>query len=238
MAKSWAPRQLALVPDQAAADVARRGRPRPGAEADPRVSPARVRRRGALAADRARPRRRRQRVPAAGRRLRRELRGLLRQQHQGEAARHPADGDRAHLLARRAGREGRPHRRPVRQAALVATTSGSATRICRRSAATSSTTSPPPRPRACPPRPARTGVPPVGVDAEPAAGVHEGRLRRPRPGPRLDPGVRRVEPGRPAVRPAGIRDRPCPAFHAGHAAWTPSRTTPSARSTCGPATRR
>ena len=35
------------------------------------------------------------------------------------------------------------------------------------------------------------GLPPGRVDAEPAARVHEGRLRRPRPGPRLDAGVRR-----------------------------------------------
>ena len=35
------------------------------------------------------------------------------------------------------------------------------------------------------------GLPPGRVDAQPAAGVHEGRLRRSRPGARLDAGVRR-----------------------------------------------
>ena len=47
----------------------------------------------------------------------------------------------------RAGREGRPHRRPVRQAAVGAHRDASTASSCRRSAATSSTTSrPPPRP--------------------------------------------------------------------------------------------
>ena len=34
-------------------------------------------------------------------------------------------------------------------------------------------------------------LPPVGVHAEPRAGVHQGRLRRPEPGARVEPGVRR-----------------------------------------------
>ena len=37
------------------------------------------------------------------------------------------------------------------------------------------------------------GLQPVGVDAQPAARVHEGRLRRPDPGAPLEPGVRRLE---------------------------------------------
>ena len=64
------------------------------------------------------------------------------------------------------------------------------------------------------PRPARAGVPPVGVDAEPGPGVHQGRLRRPRPGARLDPGVRRVEPRGPALRAGRERDRAGAALHA------------------------
>ena len=69
-----------------------------------------------------------------------------------------------------------PARRPPR----CATASS-----CRRSAATSSTTSRS-RPRPASPDPARLldGLPPVGGDAEPAAGVHQGRLRRPLQGPR------------------------------------------------------
>ena len=48
------------------------------------------------------------------------------------------------------------------------------------------------------------------------ARLHQGWLRRPRPGPRLDAGVRGVQPGRAAVRPVGARDRPRPAVHARH----------------------
>ena len=63
--------------------------------------------------------------PAARRGLRRELHRSERQQHQRQQhprlpARVPADGGGAHLRRLGAGGEGRPHRRPVRQAALVA----------------------------------------------------------------------------------------------------------------------
>ena len=60
-------------------------------------------------------------LPAPGRRLRRVLRRLLGRRHPRQAQGHPADGRRAHLLRRRAGGEGRPHRRPVRQAPLAPT---------------------------------------------------------------------------------------------------------------------
>ena len=88
------------------------------------------------------------------------------------------------------------------------------------------------------PRAARAGVPPVGVDAEPAAGLHQGRLRRPRPGPRLDAGVRR----RPAPRVSATSSSPprstgrCASC--GPAASTPRPTTACTRSTSTPATRR
>ena len=142
--------------------------------------------------------RRRQRVPAPGRRLRRELRGVLRRQHPGEAARHPADGGRAHVLAGRAGREGRAHRRPVRQAPVVSPTErvGDVDLPSFRGHIVNGP-APDRRGPGARPRPPRAGVPPVGVDAEPAAGVHQGRVRRPRPRPRLDPGVRRVQPRGP-----------------------------------------
>ena len=65
------------------------------------------------------------------------------------------------------------------------------------------------------PRAAAAGVPPVGVDAEPAPGVREGRLRRPVSRARVEPGVRRLQPGGPALRAPGRRDRPGPAVHAG-----------------------
>ena len=69
-------------------------------------------------------------------------------------------------------------------------------------------------------RPAAPGVPPVGVDAEPAAGLREGRLRRPEPGPPVEPGVRGLEPGGPALRAPRRRDRPGPAVHAAPAGST------------------
>ena len=94
-------------------------------EAARELSAAGVCRRGAQPQGAARPRRDGRGFPAAGRRLRRELHRSERQQHQRQQhprlpARVPADGGGADLCRRRAGGEGRPHRRPVRQAALVA----------------------------------------------------------------------------------------------------------------------
>ena len=60
----------------------------------------------------------------------RVVRDVLGRQHPGEAARHPADGRGAHLLPRRPRGEGRAHRRPVRQAPLVAHRARSATSSC------------------------------------------------------------------------------------------------------------
>ena len=200
---------------RSAAEVARRRRPRAFAEADLVDATAGVRRRGPFAAGRTRPGRRRQRIPAAGRRLRRELRRLLRRHHPGEAAGHPADGDHPHVLGRRADREGRSHRRSVRQASVVRHGTDRRHRD-------------PVVPRTHRQRPdriggrthpepgaARAGVPPVGVDPQPAAGLHQGRLRRPVTRPRVDPGVRVVEPRGSAVRAARRRDRPGARVHAG-----------------------
>ncbi len=64
------------------------------------------------------PRRQGRGLPAAGRRLRRVLRRHERRHHPRQAQGHPPDGRRAHVLRRRAGGEGRPHRRSVRQAPL------------------------------------------------------------------------------------------------------------------------
>ena len=58
-------------------------------------------------------------VPAAGRRLRRVVRGVLGGLDPRAAQGHPADGGGADLLRRRADREGRPHRGAVREAALL-----------------------------------------------------------------------------------------------------------------------
>jgi 3-deoxy-7-phosphoheptulonate synthase len=59
----------------------------------------------------------RARVPAAGRRLRRDLRQRDRRQHPQRAARAALDGGRAAVRGAGARGEGRTHRRPVRQAA-------------------------------------------------------------------------------------------------------------------------
>ena len=69
---------------------------------------------------RAGARRRRRGFPAAGRRLRRKLRRARRQQYPRFLPRVPADGGGADLAGGVAGGEGRPHRRAVRQAALLA----------------------------------------------------------------------------------------------------------------------
>ena len=238
--QAWTPSSWQHLPADAAAGLAGRRPSSTGALKTRRgvsrrscspARPGRCRRRSAAG-------RRRQRVPAPGRRLRRELRGVLRRQHPGEAARHPPDGGRADVLDGRAGREGRPHRRPVRQAPLEPDRAGrrrrpavvprphrQRRRLRRR------------RPHARP-RPARPGVPPVGVDAEPAAGLHQGRVRRPHPGPRVEPGVRRRRAPRAAATsgwPARSTGR---CGSCGPAASTPSPTPTSARSTSTPATRR
>ena len=63
------------------------------------------------------------------------------------------------------------------------------------------------------PQPAGRRLPPVDGGAEPAAGLHQGRVRRPGPGPRLEPGVRRRQPRRPDLRSDRQRDRPGLAVH-------------------------
>ena len=98
--------------------------------------------------------------------------------------------------AGRAGGEGRPHRRPVRQAPL-----GRHRDRRRRRAAVV------PRPHGQRHRvhdAARTPDPSASSPAyhqsaatlNLAARLHQGRLRRPVPGPRVEPGVRRLEPAR------------------------------------------
>ena len=59
-------------------------------------------------------------LPVAGRRLRREFCRARRQQHPRLLPRVVADGGGDDLCRRAAGGEGRPHRGPVRQAALIA----------------------------------------------------------------------------------------------------------------------
>ena len=129
-------------------------------------------------------------LPAAGRRLRRELRRVHRQQHPRHLPRAAADGGRADLRRRRAGGEGRPHGRPVRQAALVqrredrrrraavlSRRQRQRLRVHRRGAHARS-------------RAHGAGLQPVGRDAQPAARLRPGRLRRPARGPPLEPRLR------------------------------------------------
>ena len=185
---------MARAPRRSAAGLARRRRLGARPQADRRLPASGLRRRGPQPDHGPWPRRRRPRLPAPSRRLRRELRHVLRHQHPGEAARHPPDGRDPDLFTGRARREGRAHRRPVRQAPLLPY------REDRRPRAADV-----PRPhrqrpdpdagRSHPgPRAPRAGLPPVGVDAEPATGLQQGRFRRPLPRARVDAGVRRHEP--------------------------------------------
>ena len=90
--------------------------------------------------------------------------------------------------------------------------------------------------RACPTRPAGARLPPVRGDAQPAARVHEGRLRRPDPGARLEPGVRRlVAEGRRYEALAGEIERALRFMAACGIDLTRAGT--STRSTSGRATR-
>ena len=72
---------------------------------------------GGQAARPAGRRRQRARLPAAGRRLRRDLRRQHRAAHPGDDPHPPADGDRADLRRVAAGGQGRAYRGAVRQAA-------------------------------------------------------------------------------------------------------------------------
>ncbi len=119
-------------------------------------------------------------LPAAGRRLRRELQGIPRRQHPRHLPPDPADGGGADLRRRQAGGEGGPHRRPVRQAALGADRDDRRRRPCRPIGATTSTAWSS-RPRIAIPDPERLlqRLRPVGRDAEPAARLRQRRLCRP-----------------------------------------------------------
>ena len=78
-------------------------------------------------------------LPAAGRRLRRDVRRRDGRERPRQAPGAAADGGRAHVRRLGAGREGRPDRRPVRQAALAATSRPARASRCRPTAATPST---------------------------------------------------------------------------------------------------
>ena len=113
--ESWRGKPIVQVPQYP--DAAQACRHRGAACVVPAAG---VCRRGAQPEEVARARRGRRCFPAAGRRLRRELRGPQRELDPRLLPRVPADVGGAHLRGVLAGGEGRPHRRPVRQAALLA----------------------------------------------------------------------------------------------------------------------
>ena len=187
----------------------------------------------------ARARRRGEGVPAAGRRLRRVVQRVLGRRHPRQAQDHPADVGRAHLRRRRPDGEGRSDRRPVRQAEVrpvgdpwrrevLPSFRGDMVNDLAFEAAAR---------RPDPGSPAAR-LPPVRVDAEPAARVHQGWLRRSHPGARVEPGVRDREPGRSALRGRRGRDRAGPALHGGVRDRPRQGARSSTRSTATPPTRR
>ena len=154
-------------------------------------------------------------LPAHGRRLRRDLRRRDRRQRPQQAARAAADGRRADLRRVGAGREGRPDRRPVRQAPLLRPRDPRGRhpaglprrrrqrlRLHRRVAGA---------------RPAAAGrrLQLLGRDPQPGPRLRHRRLRRPAPGAHLEHRLRPRVAGRPALRAGGRRDRAGADLHAG-----------------------
>ena len=129
-----------------------------------------------------------------------------RQQHPRLLPRVPADGGRADLCGGLAGGEGRPHRRPVRQAALRRRPRSATASSCRATAATSSTASTSRRRRACPIRAASSR--PTGQSAATLnllrAFAHGGYANLQQRA-RVDAGLRQ---GQPAVAPLRGARRP------------------------------
>ena len=182
--------------------------------------------------------RRRQRLPAAGRRLRRELRRTRRRQYPRLLPRLPADGRGADLRRAAAGRQGRPHRRPVRQAAFVECREAG-----RRDAAGLSRRhhqryrvhrgiahSEPGTPG--------HGLSPVGCDAEPFARLCDGRLCQSRKRTSVDARLRQGQPAGRALPQARRPHQRNHGFHEGdrHHLGKPSERC--ARPISSPATRR
>ena len=118
---AWSPQRWRRAARRPAAGVARRRRARAGPE-----GPRRLCRRSSSPVRRA-ARRRRWREVAAGRAFllqagdcAESFAEFSADSHPGQAQGHPADGRGPHLRRRRARGEGGPHRRAVRQAAVVA----------------------------------------------------------------------------------------------------------------------
>ena len=194
-------RELAALPGRAAT---RRGPTRPRSTQARRRAARACRRscsraRRARCGTRSRAVSRGQRLPAARGRLRGVVRRVLGRQHPRQAQGHPPDVGRAHVQHRRPDAEGRAHRRPVRQAALVADREARRHRaavVLRRHRQRLRV-----RRRRPPARPAAHGarLQPGRGDAQPAARVHEGRLRRPQPRAPVEPRVHRAAAARAAA---------------------------------------
>ena len=232
------PRQLARPADPAGAGLSRRGGARPVEETlrhyPPLVFAGEARRLEERLADG----RGRQGLPAAGRRLRRELRRIPPQQHPRHVQGAAADGGGADLWRRLPGGQARPAGRAVRQAALVRHRDPERRHpallsrrhhqrpgVRRRRARARSAAHDP-------------GLQPVGRDAQPAARLRPGRLCRSAPRPCLEPGFRRqLAAGRALPRARRPADRDA-RFHGGLRAHLGDRRRRSARPSSTPRTRR
>ena len=159
-------------------------------------------------------RRRRRGLPAAGRRLRREFCRARRQQHPRFLPRAAADGGGPDLCRRGAGGEGRPHRRTIRQAALVADRKDQwrrAAELPRRHRQRYRLHGGRAHPRSAAPV---DGLPAVGGDAEPAARVRHRRLRQSRQRASVDAGLPQGFPAVAALQGTGRSHLGRAEFHA------------------------
>ena len=155
-------------------------------------------------------------LPAAGRRLRRELQGIPRRQHPRHLPGDAADGGDPDLRGRPARGEGRPHRRPVRQAALEPGGDpgrGDPAVLPRRHHQRHGVRAGGPHARS---GAAAQGLPPVLGHPEPDPRLRRRRLCGPLQRPRLDARLRGRQPaGRALPRPRrqDLRDA---RLHGGH----------------------
>ena len=177
-------------------------------------------------------------LPAAGRRLRRELRRALRRQHPRHLQGDAADGRGADLRRQVPGGEGRPHRRPVRQAALGADRDPGRDRAPLLPRRHRQRLRLHPRGAGARSRADAAGLHPVRRHAEPPARLQPGRLCRHQPRAFLDPRLHRRGRGLRAVPQARQPHLRRPRVHGrrrGRARRPPTRCTGS---TSTPRTRR